>query len=53
MRRATALAVPDRMWSWSVSIHFVVIRFSAAENSQKNYYKLYFGDSRSFKVIGC
>jgi len=25
MRRATALAVPVRKWSWSISSHFVAI----------------------------
>ena len=56
MKRVTALAVPVRRFSWSISSHFVAIHpwsVHCSRKSQKNIKTLYFefGVSRSFKVI--
>jgi len=44
-------AVSVRRLCWSISIQFVAIHSSAAENRKKTPKKPYFGGSRSFKVI--
>jgi len=50
MRRATALADPDRRFSWSMSSHFYAIHSLCVPHSQKspkNTKTAYFGNSRS------
>jgi len=53
MRRATALAVPIRRLSWSISIHFdnSLLKSTPQPQIAKKALNLYFKSSRSFKII--
>jgi len=45
------MAIPLHRLFWSMSIHFVAVQSSAAENLEKITSNLYFGGSRSFMGV--